>query len=189
MIKEWLQSLPQALSIFIMVVAFVLLVIAVYAVLMGILHLMCLPPMLRCYVDKSLKKLVPIPKYKIGEKNEFFYKLMKNMWVDTDSLAFSPRKKDMGYYFDFLMCKLTCYHPHGKVKVSEEWGYLFTRKIKSGLYENTYLISDEGKENWWILKFNHSGSLRFRFKMTRTDRCIAEQVIEEANGKGGILTD
>ena len=48
------------------------------------------------------------------------YKLMKNMWVDTDSLAFSPRKKDMGYYFDFLMCKLTCYHPHGKVKVSHK---------------------------------------------------------------------
>ena len=95
----------------------------------------------------------------------------------------------MGDYFDFLLCNLTANHKKGELKVSNEVS-LSVREQNSGFYESVYVIGDSKcNENWWILKFNYSDSQRYRFRMTRTDRLMAEYLLRNANNNGGLSTD
>lgn len=183
---DWILSLHPAISMLLMIIAVLLFVF-------GTLFLLCLPPMVWCYEGKSFKKLVPIPKHKIAEKNLILYELMKDMWINTDSICFSVGTSDIVHHYShFLLCDLTLfrrYYKDEEFKVSNEVS-LLVREQNLGLYESVYLISDSGNnENWWILKLDHSDPLRYRFRMTRTSRLTAEHLIENADKKRGLSTD
>ena len=154
-----------------------LLICMVVVLLVFVAFEVFVPPMVRCYHGRKLKKLVPINSDKIFEKNKVFYGLMKDMLCEEDSLVFSLDKSDIVDYNDFLMCRLTS-HPLGTVRISSEVS-LFVSHLIPGTLVDTYLISNpENEEDWWELTYTRSRCETLKFVMIRKDRLEVERLIQ-----------
>lgn len=165
---EWIESLSLAESIVLGLLASALCI----AVIVGFLHLLCLPPRLWYCSGIIPKKVFLIPKDKILEKNNVLYEILKGMQVDTESIFFSVSKKDIGDYLDFLILKLTI-PPFEKKKVGGRKS-LYISSFYEGDIEDTYVIGDlENPEDWWIIKCCIKPST-FNFLVTRKNREMAE---------------
>jgi hypothetical protein len=165
---EWIESLSLAESVVFGLLASALCI----AVIVGFLHLLCLPPRLWYCSGVIPRKVFLIPRDKILEKNNVLYEILKGMQVNTESIFFSVSKKDIGDYLDFLILKLTI-PPFEKKKV-EGRRSLYISSFYEGDIEDTYVIGNlENPEDWWIIKCCIKPST-FNFLVTRKNREMAE---------------
>ena len=165
---EWIESLSLAEFIVLGLLASALCI----AVIVGFLHLLCLPPRLWYCSGIIPKKVLLVPRDKILEKNNILYDSLKKMEMNVDSFFFSISKGDIGDYLNFLILNLTI-PPLEKKKV-EGRRSLYVSSFYEGCVEDTYVIGDlENPENWWIFKcYTRTNSLKFL--ITRTNHDMAE---------------